>query len=353
MQGTEIGFIVGWLVLNGLLSIWSFVHLPRERWQMLAVIPLKKEQDESWHGLNLTYYGLFNAIAYTTATAMAFMLAASAGVPPRVVTLVLVVLISVCVPASRQVAFWVERRRHTLTVGGASFVGILLSPVLVWCAGKLSVAMGGVAVPVWPMLSAFSIAYAIGEGIGRLACISFGCCYGCRVAALPLPLQKWMRPFVFRFVGKTRKIAYASSLEGEPVVAVQAFTNVLYIITGTIGIVLFLYARYFTAFLVTLGVTQVWRLLSELVRADYRGGRHFSAYQKMSLGSLAYAACLPLVFPTGTYPAPDSTIGLDALWRPSMLLALQGLFVFAFLFTGRSAVTDSRITFRVVPDRIG
>ncbi len=33
-------------------------------------------------------------------------------------------------------------------------------------------------VPIIPALAAVMIAYAFGEGLGRLACISFGCCYG-------------------------------------------------------------------------------------------------------------------------------------------------------------------------------
>lgn len=352
MQGIEIWFVGVLVTLNAGLSVWSFRYLPEERWQMLAVVPLRKEPDGCWQGLNLTYYGLFNAVAYTVATALAFVLAAAAGVSPTMVTVMLAVLIAVCTPASRVVAFLVERKRHTLTVGGASFVGILLSPVLVWTAGWVSPHLGGSAIPVWPVLAAFSIAYAFGEGIGRLACISFGCCYGRPIASLPAPLRDWLRPLAFRFAGQTRKIAYASALEHQPVVPVQAFTNVLYLVAGTIGICLYLRGAYFCAFMLTLGVTQVWRIVSEFIRADYRGGGRFSAYQCMSVVSLIYAACLPLVFPTGNLPPPDLAAGLAALWTPVMLLALQGLFIFAFLFTGRSEVTDSRIAFRVVRDRV-
>lgn len=352
MQGIEIGFVSVLVILNAGLSAWSFRHLPRERWQMLAAVPLRKGDDGCWQGLNLTYYGLFNAMAFTVAAALAFILAAAAGVSPAMVTAMLAVLIAVCAPASRVVAFLVERKRHTLTVGGASFVGILLSPVLVWTAGWISPRLGGSAIPVWPVLAAFSIAYAFGEGIGRLACISFGCCYGRPIESLPAPLRQWLRPLAFRFAGHTRKIAYASALEHQPVVPVQAFTNVLYLLAGTIGILLYLRGNFFSAFLLTLVVTQAWRVLSECFRSDYRGGGRFSAYQCMSVVSLVYAACLPLVFPTGNLPPPELAAGLSALWTPAMLLALQGLFIFAFLFTGRSEVTDSRIAFRVVRDRV-
>jgi hypothetical protein len=38
-------------------------------------------------------------------------------------------------------------------------------------------AFGG-DIPLEPALAAMPVAYAYGEGLGRLACISFGCCYG-------------------------------------------------------------------------------------------------------------------------------------------------------------------------------
>lgn len=353
MQGLDVAFIGVLAVANIGLSAWCFRHLPHERWQMMAVVPLRKLPDGYWQGLNLTYYGLFNAIAYSAAAALAFVLGASAGVPPSLMTAMLVVLIAICAPASRIVAFLVERKRHTLTVGGASFVGIMLAPWLVWAAGWLSLRLGGPTVAVWPVLAAFSIAYAFGEGIGRLACISFGCCYGRPVDSLSTPWRGWMRAIAFRYAGATRKIAYASGLEDQPVVPVQAFTNALYLVAGTVGIILYLEGHTFSAFLLTLVVTQLWRVLSEFLRADYRGGvRWFSAYQCMSAFSLLYAACLPLVFPTGALPPPDLQVGLAAIWTPTMLLALLGLFVFAFLFTGRSEVTDSRISFSVVRDRV-
>ena len=34
------------------------------------------------------------------------------------------------------------------------------------------------SLPVLPTLAALAVGYAFGEGIGRLACISYGCCYG-------------------------------------------------------------------------------------------------------------------------------------------------------------------------------
>ena len=44
-----------------LLFYWSFRHLPEEKWQFVASIPRIKKTGGRWQGLNLTYYGLFNA----------------------------------------------------------------------------------------------------------------------------------------------------------------------------------------------------------------------------------------------------------------------------------------------------
>jgi len=353
MQMLTVAFILMVTLLPVLLSAWAFRMLPDERWQMLAAVPLRKRADGTWQGVNLTYYGLFNAIAYTAAAGLAFVLLAAVGLGPRVAVPLLAVLIAICASASRLVAGLVEKKKHTLTVGGASFVGILLAPWLLAASGWLVLRGGGSPIPHWPVLAALAIAYAFGEGIGRLACISFGCCYGRPVATLPPRLQGWLRPIAFRFEGATRKVSYAGGLEHEPLIPVQAFTNLLYLAAGATGILLFLAGWYVSACLVTLAVTQLWRIGSEFLRADYRGEQRFSAYQRMSLASLLYAALLPLVLagPEGG-AIPDLAAGLAAIATVPMLLFLQGLFVFAFLFTGCSSVTSSIIAFGVNRDRI-
>ena len=65
-------------------------------------------------------------------------------------------------------------------------------------------------IPVLPTFAAAAIAYVLGESIGRLACLSFGCCYG-------MPLRE-ANPAVARLFhnhnlvihGPTKKAAYAS-----------------------------------------------------------------------------------------------------------------------------------------------
>lgn len=78
----------------------------------------------------------------------------------------------------------------------------------------------GFETPFGPGLAALSIAYVLGEGIGRLACISFGCSYGNPVDQI----RGWIWRFSLRhhsvFVGQTKEIVFASGLEGEPVAPV-------------------------------------------------------------------------------------------------------------------------------------
>jgi len=335
------------------ISIRAFIRLPQKDGQILAAIPLKSCGTTVWNGLNLTGYGLYNAIAYTLAAAITFLLLGSIGIHPLAATLVFFALVSICIPASSIMARLVEGKRHTLTVGGASFIGILFSPWIVIIASRIAQHAGAQPLPIIPILAAFAIAYAFGEGFGRLACISFGCCYGRPIDTLSPKLQPWFAPIAFRFVGHTRKIAYAGNLENTPVVPIQAITNILYLTTGIIAMLLFLQGHFMTACLASLLITQIWRILSEWLRADFRGNLRFSAYQRMSLISILYMGIvLPLLPHTQQHAVPQLLAGLQTLWNPGIILALQALFVCAFLFTGRSNVTASTIKFYVCKDRI-
>lgn len=351
MQNLAFVSTLGILLLS--ISIRAFIRLPKQDGQILAAVPIKPCGTAVWNGLNLTAYGLYNAIAYALAAAITFLLLGSISIPVHTIALVFFALVIICVPASSIVARIVEGKQHTLTVGGASFVGIILAPWIVLLASRISTHAGTAPIPVLPVLSALSIAYTFGEGIGRLACISFGCCYGRSIQSLPQHLQTWFAPIAFRFVGHTRKIAYAGNLENIPVVPIQAMTNLLYLSTGLFTMLLFLHGHFMAACLASLLITQIWRIVSEWFRADFRGSLRFSAYQRMSLTSILYMAVVLSILSTLEMPImPQLRAGLQTLWHPGILLALQALFVFAFLFTGRSTVTGSTIKFYVCKERI-
>lgn len=343
----ETLFLVCLTLALAVLFGWCFHYLPKERWQILGSVPTRRQGDGRWEGVNLTYYGLLNALAYTFATAIAFVLMASLGVDPMGVLAIALAMLGICMPASKLIARLVEKKRATFSVGGAAFVGIVLGP---WLISALQAIAGGhlsLDLPLMAVMAALGIAYAFGEGIGRLACISFGCCYGRALTNLPAPLQRVLSPWCFIFEGKTRKIAYASGLDGEKVVPIQAMTAVLYSLSGLIGIWLFLRGHYRAAFLEALLFTQCWRFVSEFLRADFRGASKISAYQIMGLLGCLYAVAVVFWFPSAGGPHPVLISGLQKLWRPESLLFLQGIALVAFLYTGRSQVTGATIHFHV------
>jgi hypothetical protein len=188
--------------------------------------------------------------------------------------------------------------------------------------------------------------------MGRLACISFGCCYGKALSQSHPAIRRLFARHSFTFLGKTKKIAYASGLDGEKVIPIQAVTSVLYVATGLAGAFLYLSSRYTAAFVLATVVTQGWRSLSETLRADYRGEGRISAYQVMALIGIIYSLVIPALFPAVPTSPLDLAAGLEILWNPGTLLFLQALWLAMFFYTGRSMVTGSTLSLYVHKDRI-
>jgi hypothetical protein len=346
-------FIVALAILLGTHYYWGFSRLSRERWQFIATMPTTKDAQGVWEGLNLTYYGLFNANACALAAAVMFILLTAVAVSPAIVATICLLLIALCAGAAKWVARWVEKKPHTLSIGGASFVGFLVLPWLLMALdGMLAYQGEGIRMPVMPGMAAVVIGYALGEGYGRLACISFGCCYGRPIAQLPAWLRPWLRFLSIVYHGKTKKIAYASGWEGQPVVAVQAITSVLYSLAALAGIYLYLQGRPAAAYLTVIMVTQLWRTASEYLRADYRGAGRFSTYQAMAVITTVYGVCLFLALPEESAGAISLHRGLGELWQPLPLVLLQLLWFAIFLYTGRSKVTGASISLFTHKDRV-
>jgi hypothetical protein len=344
-------FVSGLTFILCLVLLWGFRVLPKENWQILAALPRDKNPDNSWEGLNLTYYGFFIACAYALGATLFFIFLGALRVPVPVSFLVMALMAGVCLPSAKVVAAVVEKKPNTWTVGGASFVGLVLSPWIVYGTDRIFGPRLGVDLAVLPVLAAISIAYAYGESLGRLACISFGCCYGKPLSRCHPLMRRLFRKNHFVFLGKTKKIAYSDGFDGEPVIPIQALTSVIYVTAALLGTFLFLSGQFGPAFLVTLLTTQLWRLASEFFRADYRGEKRFSAYQVMSILGVGYGL---LVYGTFGYfhgPEPDILAGLASLWDPAFLIFIQGLWLSLFLFTGRSRVTGSTISVRVIEER--
>ena len=249
-------------------------------------------------------------------------------------------------------ALIVEKISSVFSVGGAAFIGILLAPWTVWFSNATLGRFLGSEIPVLPVLAAISVGYAIGEGLGRLACISFGCCYGKPLHASHPLLRKLFARWHFVFHGETKKIAYAGNLAGEKVVPIQGVTAILYTGVGLVGTLLFLHNAYITALLLTLATTQIWRAFSETLRADWRGEGRFSIYQMLAVFSVLYTAVVLNFLPTQALPSASLLHGLETLWHPGMVLFLLGLWAVTFLYYGRSLVTGSRLSLYVCHDRI-
>jgi hypothetical protein len=335
-----------------LLMAWACKRLPDERWQMLAAVPLRKYPDGTWSGVNLTWYGFFSATAYTAAVAVLTILMGAMGTPAAAIAATAIAVLAICIPAASIIARLVERKRHVLTVGGAAFAGILAIPAAVIAVQSTIGNSLGWDLRVLPVVAAVCTAYCFGEGLGRLACISFGCCYGMPLSRAPVWMRRLFSLRAFIFSGATKKIAYAHGLDGIPVIPIQAVTAVINCAAGLGGCWLYLRGHLRAAFILTVAVSQLWRIASEFFRADYRGGGAISAYQIMSAAGIAYAAGLALLPLDGPARCIDIIAGLRLLWQPSCIIGLQGLWIFIFLYTGRSMVTGSTLSFHVRHNRV-
>jgi prolipoprotein diacylglyceryltransferase len=331
------------------LLFWGIRVLPAERWQMIASVPVAKQPNGEWKGMNLTYYGFFSATASTFGIAIAIVLLSAIHVSMTLVLILVVGAISLCLPASRIIAGLVERKSSTFTIAGAAFVGALVLPPVLW-AGDIVVQRWNMSVHPLPALAAIAISYALSEAIGRLACLSFGCCYGKPLRHSSRTLAYAFHRFHTVFYGCTKKVAYASGLEQEPLIPVQAMTSIIFALCGLVGLCLFL-GQYWRGALLTPALgTWGWRAIAENLRADHRGHTRISSYQVMSIAAIAYVIAVAYLLPDSG-PAPDLGFGLSQVSTLTVMLALQSVWVLLFLFYGRSRVTESLVSFHVVSER--
>lgn len=348
----DLAILAAAAVFLAILLNWAFRNLPREEWQIAATIPLRDRiGDGSWRGQNITLYGVFSATAYFIAVGIIFMLVGAVGVPwyaPIVLTLL---IMPVVIPASKLISWAVERNPHGFTVGGAAFLGILMSPAAVWATNWL-LAGSGTELPAAPAMAALCIAYLFGEGLGRLACISFGCCYGKPLSDCGAFVQRLFARHHFVFRGECKKASFASGLDGVPVVPIQAITVLVYSVSGLVCIWLYLQSEFLTAFVVAAVIAQGWRVYSETLRADYRGGARVSAYQWMAAAGILITFVWAYVLPNSAGVQASLVAGIQSLWNPAILLFLQSIWIALLLFMGLSAQTTANVKFDVVRDRI-
>ena len=347
----NVVFVAGLAAILFGALVWGNRTLPAERWQMIAAVPLTKDSNGAWHGLNLTFYGLFSATASTFGVALMIVLLASLGTPLPAAAAVIAIMMVISVPASKVLAWVIERKRTTFTIAGAAFLASMILPPGLFLAQRQLAAWFDVRVYATPMLAASAIVYALSEAIGRLACISFGCCYGKPLRELNPRLARVFGYFPLVFHGSTKKVAYASGLAEEPLIPVQTITSAVFTTAGLIGLGLFFAGHWRLAGLVPALSTWGWRALSECLRADHRGDSRISVYQVMALIAMGYLAVMLTVLPSDG-PMPNLAAGLAAVTSAGSIVTLETLWVVLFLYYGRSRVTSSVVSFHVIAERV-
>jgi len=334
-----------------LLELVAIRRLTAPRWQVLAVLPVARLR-EHWRGVNLTWYGFFIATAAVAGITLALLLLGALDIPPLPVLATSGLLLLACTPAARHIARLVEGKQHTLTVGGAIFTGLLCAPLMILLYNQVAPRLGMTLLPPLQTLAALACGVALGEGIGRLGCISFGCCYGKPLSHYPDTLARLLTPFAYVCRGATRKASYAGNCEGVPLFPIQACSCLVLTMMAMGGSLLLLAGYPGLALLLALGGSLAWRIFSEFFRADFRGNLSFSAYQRMALAGLVLCQMLAWLLPAPPLPTAALLHGLTMLWDPLVLITLQLIWLGLFLRTGRSTVTTAEISLHVVRENI-
>lgn len=314
----------------------------------MAVIPTGRDAGGGWEGVNLTWYGFFCAVGAWFTTGTTLFLAGAAGLGRGFLLTSALGLAPVILIASRVINRWVEGHWHGFTVGGASFAGMLAGPWIFWAASRIGFTGGRGSADALILMSALAPAYALGEGLGRLACLSFGCCYGRPINTLPVWLRMPMGRLATVLEGPLKKAAYAQGLEGVPLVPIQAMTSVVLSVAGLVGMAFFLQGAYRTALILPIVISQGWRVGSEFLRADDRGGGRLSAYQWMALAGGSFWVSVGVLWrAVGVGGTPDVWRGLEQVRSWPALGLMAAVAVTVFVRMGISTVTGARVDFHL------
>src|SRR5262249_23684661 len=162
-------FIISLAIALAVCFAWAFNWLPRQRWQMIAAVPTVKSESGDWRGLNLTFYGFFQATANVFAVATVFVLLGAINVPALQVFVLISAIFVICWPSSRWIARAVEKKAYTFTVGGAIFVGVLVTPWLIHLMNATISDWLGERLPIIPAFAAGAVPHPFCRGSRRLA----------------------------------------------------------------------------------------------------------------------------------------------------------------------------------------
>ena len=122
----------------------------------------EREAENNWQGSNLTYYGFFIATSQLISLTLLLILLGAMGLSIPGTMLAILIVLAFCIPAARLMAMLVEKKRHTFTIGGASFIGILLAPWSIQLSNTV-LSSADSELPIIPVLAAMAIAYTLGR----------------------------------------------------------------------------------------------------------------------------------------------------------------------------------------------
>lgn len=347
---TELLTIEFGLLMLGLAAFivfrWGFRTLPHEAWQIAIAVPARINGTDGriWPAINFTFYGLISAVAYGLSVWLFVFLIGAMGQPVVPAVAFASLLLVVGIPASKVVARWVEGiPGHT--IGGAVFAVIISALPAMTATRWLAAAFELPSFNAGIVMAAACISYVLGEAIGRLACLSFGCCYGKPIDDCTSLQKALYSRFTETYRGRFKKISYASGLNDKPVVAVQAIASALLFSIFLLSLWLFWKGQIAASIVASLGLSQLWRTYSEQLRADFRGREGFTLYQAMALAG----ACLSVVF-AWLYGGSNTALSTASAYRgwlaatqAEVIVASQLLAFSIVFYMGRSSVTSSRL----------
>ncbi len=340
--------IIIFYLLIFIFSLICFKKLPKEKYQFLLVIPYKKINNEEWRSLNITYYGLFNALGYSLGLFLCLFNFFALGIEKLDALYNLILIFTICMPISKLIPIYVEKTKHGFTIAGALFFGIITTPISTFLVyffqGKLNLFYDNLL----PILSTMSVSFLLGESIGRLGCISFGCCYGKKVEEVNNTfLKKVFNNFNTVYYGDLKKASYASNLNGIKTVPIQAMSVLINLILSFIGQLLFLESNYTLSLVITILGNQLFRFFAEFLRADYRGSDTITIYQKMSIINIAIITLIIYIFPSNKGILLDIQRGINYVFEYKVFIAILFVFFISFFYTGISTATYSITKFKL------
>lgn len=341
MNQSSVFFIILWCLL--LITIFSvlFRILPGEKWQFMAALPIRKKASGRFESKNITWYGFFTATSIVYAVILMFLFATSCDINAEQISVFCATILAIAIPSAKLIAAIVEKRKGTITIGGAAFAALLFAPPAAYAINMFNERTGASGI----LLSSMAIAYIAGEGFGRLACLSFGCCYGKKITECGYTAQKIFANLYFTFNGALKKSSYDGKSNGKKLIPIQGITAIFLSSAAVTSSILFFSNHMKASFLTAICCGFGWRFLSEFLRSDHRGSSQITHYQWMSILAVIYCIAVSFLIGFDSSNYPDLSKSLPVLSDVKFILVMQFLWLFAFLYTGVSTVTKSEIQF--------